>query len=103
MPRSSNVYIPTIAVGMKSHQIRGRLKGKGVGAVLLDGGLGGQSSYSSVDNYIATTGRNPNTLTNMGGMGLVKSMPEPLKREAMNDRIKSMMVKPKTKNIKFNL
>ena len=33
--------------------------GCGIGGVLLDGGIGGQSSYSSIDNYIETTGRNP--------------------------------------------
>lgn len=100
--RSSAVYHPLISFGAKSYQTRGRMKGKG--AVLLDGGLGGQSSYSSIDDYIATTGRNPNTLSNMGGMGLSKSLPSPMKREEMNERIKNMMVKPtKTKNIKFNL
>lgn len=33
--------------------------GAGYGTVLLDGGLGGQSSYFGLDNYIQTTGRNP--------------------------------------------
>jgi hypothetical protein len=37
--------------------------GCGIGGVLLDGGIGGQSSYSSLDNYIETTGRNPITNT----------------------------------------
>jgi hypothetical protein len=37
--------------------------GCGIGGVLLDGGIGGQSSYSSLDNYIETTGRNPVTNT----------------------------------------
>lgn len=37
--------------------------GYGIGGVLLDGGIGGQSSYSSLDNYIETTGRNPITNT----------------------------------------
>lgn len=99
--RSSAVYHPLISFGAKSYQTRGRMKGKG--SFLLDGGLGGQSSYSSIDDYIATTGRNPNTLSNMGGMGLTKAMPS-MKKEEMNERIKNMMVKPaKTKNIKFNL
>ena len=33
--------------------------GGGYGTVLLDGGIGGQSSYHGIDDYIATTGRNP--------------------------------------------
>ena len=37
--------------------------GCGIGGVLLDGGIGGQSSYYSLDNYIDTTGRNPLTNT----------------------------------------
>lgn len=99
--RTGLVYIPNIAVGIKSHQTRGKMKGKGVGSVLLDGGLGGQSSYSSIDDYISTTGRNPNTLSNVGGSGMAK--PLAFKRDEMNSKIKSMMVKPKVKNIKFNL
>ena len=35
--------------------------GCGIGGVLLDGGIGGQSSYPSVESYITTTGRNPMT------------------------------------------
>ena len=99
--RGGLVYVPTLSVGMKSHQTRGKMKGKGIGGVLLDGGLGGQSSYSSVDDYISTTGRNPNTLQNVGGSGLSKPMG--FRRDEMNSKIKSMMVKPKVKNIKFNL
>lgn len=37
----------------------GSFVGSGVGAVLLDGGLGGQSSYRSMDDYIETTKNNP--------------------------------------------
>jgi len=33
--------------------------GGGVGSVLLDGGIGGQSSYHSIEDYINTTGRDP--------------------------------------------
>lgn len=99
--RTGLVYIPNIAVGIKSHNTRGRMKGKGSGSFLLDGGLGGQSSYGSVDEYISTTGRNPNTLQNVGGSGMAK--PLAFRRDEMNSKIKSMMVKPKVKNIKFNL
>jgi len=36
-----------------------RPMGEGIGSVLLDGGIGGQSSYSSIEDYMNTTGRNP--------------------------------------------
>ena len=36
-------------------------QGCGIGTVLLDGGIGGQSSYPSIESYIETTGRNPYT------------------------------------------
>jgi hypothetical protein len=39
--------------------INGSVVGSGVGAVLLDGGKGGQSSYNSIDEYIETTKTNP--------------------------------------------
>ncbi len=100
----TRIYHPLLSFNANSHQTRGKMKGKGVGSVLLDGGLGGQSSYSSIDDYINTTGRNPNTLSNMGGMGLVKTIPNGMKKEEMNSKIKNMLVNPKkVKNIKFNL
>lgn len=102
--RNGLVYHPMIAFGGKSHQTRGKMQGKG-GSVLLDGGKGGQSSYSSIDDYISTTRSNPVLvgLTNMGGMGLSRQMVAPMKKEQMNEKLKNMMIKPKTKNIKFNL
>ena len=36
--------------------------GRGMGSVFLDNGMGGASSagsYSSIDDYVQTTGRNP--------------------------------------------
>jgi len=33
--------------------------GKGIGGVLLDNGIGGQSSYNSIEDYELITGRNP--------------------------------------------
>ena len=46
---------------LNRHAKNGGTVGCGIGGVLLDGGIGGQSSYTSVDNYIETTGRNPMT------------------------------------------
>lgn len=44
---------------MISRQTRGSNQGRGIGAVLVDGGLGGQSSFYSVDDYVATTNASP--------------------------------------------
>jgi len=75
--------------GMKIHNTRG-LRGKGMGSFLLDGGIGGQSSYSSVDDYISTTGRNP---YKTGGS-----------LERMNRKLESLVPnKKKPKNINFSL
>lgn len=84
IPSSGASYI----VGRR--QVR---SGAGVGAVLLDGGRGGQSSYSSLDDYVNTTGVNPLAR----GQGLAK----------MNAQIEKLLVKPKgkkkEKNINFSL
>ena len=58
-------------------------RGKGMGSVLLDGGIGGQSSYNSMEDYKDTV--------NKSGSGL-------------NDKLASLLVKPigkKPKNIRF--
>jgi hypothetical protein len=68
-----------------------RMQGKGGSVLLNQGGAGAGSSYDSVDEYIATTGRNP-----MSGSGALSKKLESL----------SLAVKPqknKIKNIKFNL
>ena len=77
------------------------IKGKGMGSVLLDrGGTGNGSSYSSLDDYISTTGENPMSSTivkSLGGRGL----------GSMNKKIESLLVKSnkgkKEKNINFNM
>ena len=78
--------------GIRRHQIRGMkgMRGMGMGAVLLNGGIGGQSSYSSVDDYISTTGRNP---YKTGGS-----------LERMNKKLESLVPnKKKPNNINFSL
>jgi hypothetical protein len=94
MPR---VFIPTTKTGMMSHRTRGRLTGKGIGGVLLDGGLGGQSSYTSVDDYINTTGITPRSVIGSGSK---------MAMERMNKKLENLMITPtskKVRNIKFNL
>lgn len=76
-----------------AHQTRG-MKGGGAGAVLLDGGQGGQSSYSSVEEYTATTGRNP--MTAPKGLGLANST-------ALQSLVIKKPTGKKPKNINFSL
>lgn len=84
--------------GMFARQTRGATrKGKGVGAVLLDGGLGGQSSYSGIDDYERTTGR-PSM-----GSGMKMDMS---KMSRMSKKLENLMLKPtakKVKNINFSM
>lgn len=61
--------------------------GKGTGSFLLDGGMGGQSSYTSPANYTATTGRV------IRGVGL----------EKLSSKLGQLNIKPKKQNIKFDL
>jgi len=82
---------------------RKHINGKGYGSVLLDDGQGGPgvgSSYTSIDDYINTTGINPYSKeTNNLGRGL----------KSMNAKIESLLVKSKKhnpkkdKNINFNI
>jgi len=55
--------------------IRPMIHGKGAPTFLLDGGVGGQSSYSSIEDYINTTGRNPynNTIQRSQSIPAMKS------------------------------
>ena len=70
-----------------------QMKGMGIGSVLLDGGSGGQSSYSSIADYKETTAK---------GRGL-----EGLGSNALGEKLSKLVIKqPPTKkqpNIKFNL
>jgi hypothetical protein len=75
--------------------------GCGIGGVLLDGGIGGQSSYHSIEDYINTTGRNPmsNTINRpqhiqlKSGSGLADKIAEKL------SKLKLDKPKKKKKNI----
>lgn len=93
---SQMVYMPMLKKGMFSRQTRGATrKGRGVGAVLLDGGAGGQSSYSSIDDYERTTGRPV--------MGSGRKMMDMSK---MGKKLENLMLKPtakKVKNINFSI
>ena len=95
---SQLVYMPMLKKGMFARQTRGMKagmrRGKGVGAVLLDGGMGGQSSYSSVDDYERTTG------IDIRGAGRKMDM------SRMSKKLENLMIKPtskKIKNINFSI
>jgi len=87
---TQRAYMPmsngTIHTGRRQH-----IHGRGMGSVLLNkGGAGSGSSYSSVDDYIATT-------HNFSGRGIGKSL------ASMNKKIEGLLVKKKEKNINFNI
>ncbi len=96
--RTHMMYLPKMGggavfrAGKKSPFIRGR----GVGTVLLDGGMGGQSSYDSIDDYVATTGRT------IGGSGVASSLTK------IGGKISSLVIKKESKkpprqNINFSI
>lgn len=89
-------YVPLMGHYGFSRHTRGSIQGKGIGAVLLDGGMGGASSYSGLDDYISTTGVNP---YNINGSGLGKSITSKLGK--LN--IQKVPEKKKRANINFSL
>lgn len=94
MNRSKIIYLPKMSKSMSSLHTRGSKQGKGIGAVMLDNGMGGQSSYSSIDNYLATT--NAPVPVGSGIKGLDK----------IRNKMENLVIKPsmrKPKNIKFSI
>lgn len=95
-------HIVLAGSGVKMKTLTRNFNGAGYGTVLLDGGLGGQASYSSIDNYIETTGRNPKSSGKdfstdfSGGKGL---------SDKINDKLKNLNIdnRPKRKNIRLSL
>jgi hypothetical protein len=88
---SSKVYLQNLNKSSISRHTRGAMRGKGIGAVILDNGMGGQSSYSSLDDYVSTT----NVVRGSGLSGLDK----------IRGKMENLTVMPskKTKNIKFTI
>ena len=91
-------------IGAVRH-LRGKkhMKGGAIGTLLLDGGLGGGSSYSSIDDYMATTGRDPTAgsypTRGVGGAGLGGRINSKLSKLSL----KLPETKRKPQNIRFNL
>jgi len=90
---TSIIYVPM----MRHSGFSRHTRGNGFSPLLLDNGLGSGSSYSSIDDYIATTGRNPGKVA---GNGLEKSFIDKL--GGLN-AIKPETKSRKPKNINFSL
>jgi hypothetical protein len=94
MPHIHHIYCPTSAGGRIKPTALNYIKGKGMGSVLLrTGGPGGGSSYSSLDDYVSTTGL---PLPSISGRGL----------GSISKKLEALTIKPsgkKIKNIKFDL
>lgn len=91
MPRHNIMYMPGINKTGVTRQTRGSRQGRGIGAVLLDGGMGGQSSYASLEQMMETI-NHPTA-----GRGL---------NDQLREKMKNLSVRPmerKVKNIKFSL
>ena len=77
----------------KIHSLNRKVVGGGYGTVLLDGGIGGQSSYKSPTDYERTTGVK---------LGAVKQTGTGL-ADRIGDKLSSLKIsksgKPKRKNI----
>ncbi len=97
MSRTTLVYVPNLAHSGLSRHLNGKIHGRGGSVLLNTGGVGAGSSYSSVDDYISTTGRNP-----LIGSGAVPSSQLNKKLESLSLAVKAPRP-TKIKNIKFNL
>jgi hypothetical protein len=92
--RTSRAYMPIVGFGMSTKYVsRKSKKGSGVGSVLLDGGMGGQSSYSSMDDYLGTVKK---PIIGLGVKGLDKI------RGKMEGLAIRQPPAAKPKNIRFN-
>jgi len=78
----------------KMNSLTRTFKGAGYGSVLLDGGLGGQASYHSIDDYMATTGRDSR---NVSGNGLADRISSKLSKLNISNQV------PKRKNITLSI
>jgi len=90
--RSTVIKLPHSSTTMNT--LTRRVNGSGVGAVLLDGGMGSQSSYTSQEDYERTTGRklrDSNILNVKKGKGLADKIGSSLSKVELKA--------PKKKNI----
>ncbi len=95
--RTNHIMLPSSNARMRT--LTRSFNGGGYGTVLLDGGIGGQSSYYGIDNYIQTTGRDPRTTTKAQGNGLADRISSKLSKL----HIAPPSTKPKLKNITISI
>ena len=95
MTRTSHIMLPGSG---KMSTLKRSMVGSGYGAVLLDGGMGGQSSYFGIDNYIKTTGRDPRSTIKTQGSGLADKIASKLSKLSI-----APISKPKMKNITLSI
>jgi hypothetical protein len=101
-----HIFLPHSSAKLRAlnrASINPSIYGRGTGTVLLDGGIGGQSSYPSIESYMETTGRDPynNKMTRSQAVPAFKS------GSGLADKIASKLSKlsldkpnkPKKKNI----
>jgi hypothetical protein len=96
-----NAYFTGGSIRLTTMRHTRAMTGRGAGSVLLDGGLGGQSSYASLDDYMNTTNKLVGSvIKGRGGAkaGLKNIIP---RLEALS-AIKSRKAK-KEQNIKFSI
>jgi len=75
MNKTSHIRLPFTNAKIKT--LTSNVVGRGIGTVLLDNGIGGQSSYYSIEDYMDTTGRDiysgrvkRQPVKQIGGVGL---------------------------------
>ena len=79
-----HIKLPFSNAKMTSHTKR--MYGQGMGSILLNtGGGGNASSYSDMDDYIATTSINPYTRKGMEGTGM----------KSLSDKLSKLNIEPK--------
>lgn len=101
-----HIFLPQSHAKLRAinrHSATARIHGAGAPSFLLDGGIGGQSSYRSLDDYMNVTGRDPynNKLSRPQSIPALKS------GSGLADKIASKLSKlsldkpnkPKKKNI----
>ena len=99
MKKPSIIRTPFLGVSKRpSIHTRGRMSGKGIGNVLLDGGVGGQSSYGSKEDFIETTNWTPMSRNKMRGMGLSNKVGQKLAELNIQKPLSK-----KKKNIQFSM
>lgn len=88
MNRTHKFYLPGKGAGFST--LHKKIHGKGVGAVLLDNGIGGQSSYpGGIDEYLKTTNTSLKKVKG-SGVGLDK----------LTAKLTSLNIKPPDRGIK---